>query len=112
MIVVTIKIVVVSRLKSEGSGLRGLEFQPQLQCQPTARPSVSCSSVGSRRFSSSKMGTISVLSSEGSCPDHLEDPSRELSTLPGTWESLVSVGHIVVNECDRACAPSSPYPWP
>lgn len=39
-----------------------------------------------------------MLSSEGSCPEHLEDPARELSTLPGTWESLVSVGHIVVNK--------------
>lgn len=94
----TIKFVVVSRLKRAGSGIRGLEFQPQLQCPPAARPAVSCSSVVSRRFSSSKMGAISVLSSEGSRPDHLVDPCRELSTLPGTWESLVSVGRIVADE--------------
>lgn len=80
------------RLNVAGSGLHGLEFQPPLQCRPAGQPSESGPSVVSCRFSSSRMGAVSVLSSEGSWPDHLEDPCREPSTLPGDgWESLVSV---------------------
>lgn len=43
------------------------------------------------------METTSCCSSEGFYPDNLESPYRELSTLPGTWEAMVSVGHVIVS---------------